>query len=67
MYIIYVYTGLNTVGMGETDVMFSSHSRSWVMMVPRKWNDSTVQTRESQRVMGAGVVLLLKSEMRTFY
>ncbi len=35
------------------ELMFSSHLRSWVMMVPRKQKDSTVSTGESHRVMGA--------------
>ena len=32
--------------------MFSSHFRSWEMIVPRKRKDSTVSIVESQRVMG---------------
>ena len=32
--------------------MFSSHLRSWEMMVPRKRKDSAVSTGESLRVMG---------------
>ena len=42
--------------------MFSSHLRSWEMMVPRKRKDSAVSTGESLRVMGVGGAgYLLKS------
>src|SRR4029434_6553725 len=42
--------------------MFSSHLRSWEMMVPRKRKDSAVSTGESLRVMGVGGAgFLLKS------
>src|SRR4029434_11248763 len=41
--------------------MFSSHLRSWEMMVPRKRKDSAVSTGESLRVMGvSGAGFLLK-------
>ena len=34
--------------------MFSSHFRSWVMMVPRKRQDSTESTGEPHRMTEAG-------------
>ena len=44
------------------DLMFSSHFRSWVMMVPRKWQDSIELTGEPHRMMGTGGAgLFLKS------
>jgi len=36
------------------ELIYSSHLRSWVMVVPRIQKDSTVSTGESHRVMGAG-------------
>ena len=36
------------------ELMFSSHLRSWVMMVPSKQKDSTESTGESHRMMVAG-------------
>ena len=42
------------VGFLIRELMFSSHFRSWEMMVPRKQQDTTVLLVESLRVMGVG-------------
>uniref|UniRef100_A0A3B3I5V9 14-3-3 domain-containing protein n=1 Tax=Oryzias latipes TaxID=8090 RepID=A0A3B3I5V9_ORYLA len=46
----------------ESKLMFCSHLRSWLMMVPRKQKDSTEVTGESQRMTGGrGAGAFLKS------